>query len=86
MEPLLTIDELSRLLKIKKSTIYHWTSAGFVPHIKVGRFVRFRVSEIEQWLRERKRVGRKTMAVGFRDQVSIRKAGRNQGEGANRLG
>jgi len=63
MEQLLTIEEVSRLLKVKKSTIYHWTSAGFVPHTKVGRFIRFRTSEIERWLQERKRCGRRTMAV-----------------------
>lgn len=63
MEQLLTIDELSRLLKIKKSTIYHWTSAGFVPHTKVGRFIRFRASDVEKWLQARQRDGRKTMAV-----------------------
>ena len=63
MEQLLTIDELSELLKVKKSTIYHWTCAGFIPHTKVGRFIRFRASDVEEWLRERKRRGRKTMAI-----------------------
>lgn len=63
MEEFLTVEELGRLLKVKKGTIYHWTSAGFIPHIKVGRFIRFRVSDIEQWLRQRKRQGRATMVV-----------------------
>jgi len=67
MEEFLTAEELGRLLKVKKSTIYHWTSAGFVPHVKVGRFIRFRVSDIEQWLRQRKRQGRVTMVVARDD-------------------
>ncbi len=67
MEEFLTVEELGRLLKVKKSTIYHWTSAGFVPHVKVGRFIRFRVSDVEQWLRQRKRHGRATMVVTRND-------------------
>jgi len=68
MEELLTIDELSELLKIRKSTIYHWTCAGFIPHTKAGRFLRFRASDVEKWLQERKRLGRSTMAVDMGDQ------------------
>jgi len=66
MEQLLTIDEISRLLQVKKSTVYHWTCAGFIPHTKVGRFVRFRASEVEAWLQQRQRRGRTAMAVGLR--------------------
>ena len=63
MEQLLTVAELSNLLKMKPSTIYHWTSAGFVPHVKVGRFIRFRASDVEAWLEQRQRHGRSTMAI-----------------------
>ena len=63
MEELLTIDELSELLKIGKSTIYHWTCAGFIPHTKVGRFLRFRASDVEEWLQNRNRLGRSSMAI-----------------------
>jgi len=63
MEQFLTVTELGELLKVKPSTIYHWTSAGFIPHIKVGRFIRFRASEVEQWLQRHQRHGRTTMAI-----------------------
>ena len=63
MEQLLAIDKLSRLLKVKKNTIYHWTCAGFIPYMKVGRSIRFQTAEIERWLQKRKRNGRKTMVV-----------------------
>lgn len=63
MEQLLTVDDLSKLLQVKKSTIYHWTCAGFIPHTKVGRFLRFRVSDVEEWLQKRQRRGRSSMAM-----------------------
>lgn len=54
MEKLLTPEEVKEILNVKLSTIYQWTHLGFIPHIKVGRFLRFEQSEIEKWLRKKK--------------------------------
>ncbi len=50
MEKLLTIDELAKVLSVKKSTIYQWVHLGLIPHIKVGRLLRFREEDIQKWL------------------------------------
>jgi len=50
MDKLLTIDELAEVLSAKKSTIYQWVHLGLIPHIKVGRLLRFRERDIEKWL------------------------------------
>jgi len=50
MEKLLTIDELAEVLSLKKSTIYQWVHLGLIPHMKVGRLLRFRERDIEKWL------------------------------------
>jgi len=50
MERLLTIDELAKALTVKKSTIYQWVHLGLIPHIKVGRLLRFKEENIEKWL------------------------------------
>jgi len=55
MEKLLTVEQLADYLQMKPSTIYQWTHQGFIPHIKLGNRVRFRVSQVEKWL-ERKTV------------------------------
>lgn len=47
------VDELAELLAVKPSWIYAQTSAGTIPHLKVGRYVRFRVEDVLAWL-ERK--------------------------------
>lgn len=50
----LTVDDLARLLRIPKATIYRWRSAGDGPRgYAVGRYVRFRWSDVEAWLLER---------------------------------
>lgn len=50
MDKLLTIDELAEVLSLKKSTIYQWVHLGLIPHMKVGRLLRFRERDIEKWL------------------------------------
>jgi excisionase family DNA binding protein len=50
MDKLLTINQLSELLQIKKSTIYSWTFSKRIPHIKLYGSLRFREKEISRWI------------------------------------
>ena len=61
MERLLTPKQLAELLQVSDKTVYFWAHTGFVPHIKLRKCVRFRESEIREWLKRRKRTGRKTL-------------------------
>jgi len=58
MEKLLTSQEIADYLGVKLSTIYSWTHLGFIPHIKVGRLVRFKESDVQKWLKKRSEKGR----------------------------
>lgn len=62
-DKLLTPEEIADYLGVKKSTIYQWTHQEFIPHVKVGRFVRFKMSQVEKWLEKREVDGRKTRKV-----------------------
>ena len=55
MVKMLSPEQVSNMLEVKVSTIYQWTHQRFIPHIKLGRFVRFREDEIESWLAENQR-------------------------------
>ncbi len=44
------IDELSQYLKVPKATIYSWTHQKRIPHMKLGRVLRFDRAEIDGWL------------------------------------
>ena len=55
--------EVSRLLQVRLSTIYQWTHQDYIPHYKVGRFVRFDESEIMNWLKKGQCNGRLTRNV-----------------------
>ena len=58
MEKLLKVEQLSEIIQISPSTIYHWTQAGFIPHYKLPKGLRFRIGEIENWLNRKKIRGR----------------------------
>ena len=56
---LLNAQEIADLLGVKKSTIYQWTHQGFIPHVKIGKLVRFKVNTVVNWVNERETKGRK---------------------------
>jgi PTS system nitrogen regulatory IIA component len=53
-EPLLTARELADLLGFAAGTIVDWAERGEIPAFKVGGRLRFRLSEIEEWLESRR--------------------------------
>ncbi len=67
MNKLLTPDEVAELLSVRKSTIYQWTHQGFIPHVKLGKFVRFKESDVSKWLEKRSSNGRGTRKANLTD-------------------
>jgi excisionase family DNA binding protein len=63
MNKLLTPHEVAELLSVRPSTIYQWTHQGFIPHVKLGRLVRFNETAVMKWVEERSENGRKTRRV-----------------------
>jgi excisionase family DNA binding protein len=52
MEPLLTAKEVARLLAVPESWVREATRDGRLPYLALGRYRRYRRSEIEAWLTE----------------------------------
>ncbi len=63
MEKLLTVEQLSELIQISRSTLYEWTHTGFIPHYKFPKGVRFKEAEIDNWLRKRQKKGRSSFRI-----------------------
>jgi len=49
-DPLLTADEVAALLQVTKAWAYAETRAKRIPHVPLGRYVRYRRSAVLQWL------------------------------------
>lgn len=55
MEKLLTVKELSGLLKVPASWIYARTARGsekVIPHVRVGKYIRFTEHEVWEYLKK----------------------------------
>jgi len=54
-EKMLSVDELAELLGVPRCTVYRWSSDRTgPPAYRVGRFLRYRPTEVESWLNSRR--------------------------------
>lgn len=51
---LVKIEELASYLDTPVATLYTWTHQRKIPHVKMGRSLRFDLVEIDQWIEQRK--------------------------------
>jgi excisionase family DNA binding protein len=49
-EPLLDSDAAAALLSVRRSWIYEAVRDGRLPHVKVGRHIRFLRADLESWV------------------------------------
>lgn len=47
---LVTVEEIAEFLQVPASWVYARTASNTIPHVRVGRYVRFRKGEVMQWL------------------------------------
>jgi len=52
-ERLLTVQDITSLLGLKRSYVYYLTHRKLVPHLKINGQIRFRQSDINKWLRSK---------------------------------
>src|SRR5271154_6526927 len=50
VDPLLTADEVAALLRVTKAWVYAETRAKRIPHVPLGRYVRYRRSAVLRWI------------------------------------
>lgn len=51
MDRLLTAEEIAERLGMKTQRVWAQARAGRIPHVRLGRYCRFRESAVEAWLR-----------------------------------
>ena len=54
----LTVQEAADLLRVPVSWLYERTRTNSVPHVKLGKYLRFDRDELAAWLDELRRDGR----------------------------
>lgn len=51
---LLTVDEVTQLLKLSKGAVYQMIARREIPYLKMGRRVRFDKTEISTWINKQR--------------------------------
>jgi excisionase family DNA binding protein len=54
-DALLKADEVAALLRVTRAWIYAETRAGRIPHVRHGRYLRYRRSAVDAWVDELER-------------------------------
>jgi excisionase family DNA binding protein len=57
-EPLVDVNRVAEVTGTPVSWWYSAAESNRVPHYRVGKYVRFKLSEVEQWLAAQRRVPR----------------------------
>ena len=55
VSPLLTAEQAGELLNVPKSWILAEARADRIPHVRLGRYVRFDAEQLDAWWRDRAR-------------------------------
>jgi excisionase family DNA binding protein len=50
-EPWVSVDDVSRHLGVAKDSIYRWIERRGLPAQRVGRLWKFKLSEVDEWVR-----------------------------------
>ena len=61
-DQLMSVKDVAEYLKVDMSTVYLWSQRGQMPAMKVGRMWRYRRSEIDAWLDQRRSPSVQVMA------------------------
>ncbi len=54
MQDFLTINDVCALLNLKKSLVYSLVKAGKIPCYRFGKLIRFKRTEIEEWIKDQR--------------------------------
>ena len=50
-EPWTSVEEIARHLGVAKDSVYRWIDRRSLPAHKIGRLWKFKISEVDEWVR-----------------------------------
>ncbi|CAB0854934.1 hypothetical protein FRC0360_00725 [Corynebacterium diphtheriae] len=54
IENWVNLDDVATHLSVSKDTVRNWTKEGRLPAYKAGKMYKYKLSEVDQWLRDGK--------------------------------
>jgi excisionase family DNA binding protein len=56
LDGLLRPEEVAGMLGVRRSSVYGYARTGTLPHVRVGRHVRFVRQDVEEWIKQQRRL------------------------------
>jgi excisionase family DNA binding protein len=53
MKELLNVSDVAAVLGVRRMWVYAHAASGDLPHLRIGRFIRFRRADLDDWLQTR---------------------------------
>ncbi len=50
---LISLKEAAKYIDVSRHTLYTWVSEGRIPYVKVGSLTKFRVEQLDAWIKQR---------------------------------
>ncbi len=66
MEPLMRVEEVAEILSLVKARVYELARLDIIPHVCIGRQIRFYQPAIEEWILN----GGTSLEAGWKHKVS----------------
>ena len=53
-EPWVNLEDIAKHLSVSHDTIRAWIKKGTIPHSRAGKQYKFKISEVDEWVRDGK--------------------------------
>ena len=50
-EPWASVEDVAKHLGVAKDSVYRWIESRHLPALKIGRLWKFKLSEVDEWVR-----------------------------------
>ena len=65
LSDVMTVTEVAEYLRVNPQTVYRKAKAGEMPAVRIGRAIRFRKAELDEWLKTA------SMGIKLADEVKV---------------
>jgi excisionase family DNA binding protein len=71
MERYLKVKEVADLIGLSPRTIYEWAEADYIPHYRLPKGLRFKISQVDAWMQRRQVRGRVTFKLPGEEFIAV---------------
>jgi len=72
-DPWVSVEDVARHIGVAKDTVYRWIEVRTMPAHRVGRLWKFKLSEVDEWVRGGGATAEEGQPTGYQDRSQRRR-------------